>query len=81
MREAKRIEQNWIGYQNKITRKKLLENSGIFIDGVQERVKIQEGGFLSMLLETLMLGNMLTGGWVMTPGKGYINMYDISKNV
>lgn len=51
------------------------------IDGVQERVKIQEGGFLSMLLETLMLGNMLTGGWVMTPGKGYINMYDISKNV
>ena len=57
---------------------KALEKSGILLDGVGKRieneVKEQKGGFLSMLLGTLgarLLGNLLTGGKeIMRAGEG-----------
>ena len=58
---------------------KSLENSGLLLKGgtatVQNEVKLQKGGFLSMLLGTLgtsLLGNFLTSrGWrINRAGKG-----------
>ena len=57
------------------------ENSGLLLDGVFEAVKHeikqQDGEFLGMLLRTLsalMLGNMLTGKWIMRAGKGVMGL-------
>ena len=56
---------------------KSLEDSGLLIKGVtetvQNEVKEQEGGFLSMLLGTLgasLLGNLLTGKEIYRARKG-----------
>ena len=57
---------------------KALEKSGILLSGVgktiENEVKEQKGGFLSMLLGTLeasLLGNLLTGGkGIMRAGEG-----------
>ena len=56
---------------------KLLEDSELLLKGVtesvQNEVKEQKGGFLSMLLGTLgasLLGNLLTGKGVNKKGKG-----------
>ena len=56
---------------------KSLEDSGLLLKGVTEKVqnevKEQQGGFLSMLLGTLgasLLGNLLTGRGVYKAGKG-----------
>ena len=55
---------------------KSLEESGLLLKGVtqtvQNKVKEQKGGFLSMLLGTLvvsLLGNLLTGKGKYTAGK------------
>ena len=54
-----------------------LENSGLLLAGVtetvQNEVKEQKGGFISMLLGTLgatLLGNLLTGKGLNIAGKG-----------
>ena len=56
---------------------KSLEDSGLLLKGVaetvQNEVKKQKGGFLSMLLGTLcasLLGNLLTGRGIYRAGKG-----------
>ena len=56
---------------------KSLEDSGLLLEGVtktvQNEVKEQKGGFLSMLLGTLgasLLGNLLTGRGIYRAGKG-----------
>ena len=56
---------------------KSLENSGLLLEGVSETIKNeakeQKGGFLSMLLGTLvanLLGNMLAGKGVKGAGVG-----------
>ena len=57
---------------------KALEKSGILLNGVgktiENKVKEQKGGFLSMLLGTpgaILLGNLLTGGkGIMRAGEG-----------
>ena len=56
---------------------KSLEDSGLLLkevtEAVQNKVKEQKGGFLSMLLVTLgpsLLGNLLTGKGIYRPGKG-----------
>ena len=56
---------------------KSLEDSGLLLNGVtetvQNEVKEQKGGFLSMLLSTLgasLLGNLLTGKGIYRAGKG-----------
>ena len=56
---------------------KPLEDSGLLLKGVtdtvQDEVKEQKGGFLSMLLGTLgtsLLGNLLTGKGINRAGKG-----------
>ena len=56
---------------------KSLEDSGLLLKGVtewvQNEIKNQKGGFLSMLLGTLgasLLGNLLTGKGVNKKGKG-----------
>ena len=56
---------------------KSLEDSGLLLKGVtesiQNEVKEQKGGFLSMLLETLgasLLGNLLTGKGIHRAGEG-----------
>ena len=58
---------------------KSLEDSGLLLDRITEtvenEVKEQKGGFLSMLLGTLglsLLGNMLTGRGVTRAGEGTI---------
>ena len=55
---------------------KSLEDCGLLLKGVtetvQNEVKVQKGGFLSMLLATLggsLLGNYLTGKGINTAGK------------
>ena len=60
-----------------IKRVKSLEDSGLLLKGVtesvQNEVKEQKGGFLSMLLGTLgasLLGNLLTGKGIYRAGKG-----------
>ena len=57
----------------------MVEDSGILLDGITEtvenEVKDQKGGFLSMLLGTLgasLLGNMLAGRGVIRAGEGTI---------
>ena len=52
---------------------KSLEDNGLLLKGLIERIKVkeQEGGFLGMLLGTLrfiLLRNILTGRGVMTAG-------------
>ena len=54
-----------------------LEDSGLLVkwitETVQNEVKEQKGGFLSMLLGTLgasLLGNLLTGRWVIATSRG-----------
>ena len=56
---------------------KSLENSGLLlknvIESVQNEIKEQKGGLLSMLLDTLgtsLLGNLLTGKGINKKGKG-----------
>ena len=56
---------------------KSLEDPGLLLKGatelVQNEVKVQKGGFLSMLLGTLgasLLGNLLTGKGIYRAGKG-----------
>ena len=56
---------------------KYLEDSGLLVkvitETVQNEVKEQKGGFLSMLLGTLgasLLGNLLTGRGIYRAGKG-----------
>ena len=56
---------------------KSLEHSGLLLKGVtetvQNEVKEQKGGFLSILLGTLsasLLGNLLTGKGIYIAGKG-----------
>ena len=54
---------------------KSLEDSGLLLvtETVQNEVKEQKGGFLSMLLGTLganFLGNLLTGKGIYRAGKG-----------
>ena len=56
---------------------KSFEDSGLLLKGVtesvQNEVKEQKGGFLSMLLGTLgasLLGNLLTGKGIHRAGKG-----------
>ena len=56
---------------------KSLENSGFLLKGVtetvQNEVKQQKGGFLSMLLSTLgasLFGNLLTGRGINRAGEG-----------
>ena len=56
---------------------KSLDDSGLLLKGVtesvQNEVKEQKGGFLSMLLGTLgasLLGNLLTGKGIFHAGKG-----------
>ena len=57
---------------------KELENSDILLKGVRKtienEIKEQRGGFLSMLLGTLgtILGNLLTGKGIMTAGEGNV---------
>ena len=58
---------------------KSLEDSGLLLKGVtetvQNEVKEQKGGFLSMLLGTLgasLLGNILAGKWINKAGDGFI---------
>ena len=58
---------------------KYLEDSGLLVKGVtetvQNEVKKQKGGFLSMLLGTLgasLLGNILTGRGINRAGKGRV---------
>ena len=58
---------------------KSLEDSGLLLKGVSERiqnvVKEQKGGFLSMLLGTLsasLLGNILAGKGVNRAGEGTV---------
>ena len=56
---------------------KTLENSGILLKGITETIKNetkeQEGGFLSMLFDTLgasLLGNLLSGKGFLRAGQG-----------
>ena len=65
---------------------KELENSDILLKGVsktiENEIKEQRGGFLSMLLGTLgdsLLGNLLTGKGIMTAGDGIVRAGDGSK--
>ena len=58
---------------------KSLEDSGLLLKGVtetvQNEVKEQKGGFLSMLLSTLgasLLGNILAVKWINRAGEGAI---------
>ena len=58
---------------------KALENSGILLKGVSKTIenetKEQRGGFLSMLLgtlETILLGNLLTGKGIMRAEDGIV---------
>ena len=58
---------------------KSLEDSGLLLEGVtetvQNEVKGQKGGFVSMLLGTLsasLLGNLLTGKGINRAGEGVL---------
>ena len=55
-----------------------LENSNILLKGVTKTIKNetkeQKGGFSSMFLGTLgasLLGNLLTGQWILRAGSGH----------
>ena len=63
-----------------------LENSRILLKGVsktiENKTKVQRGGFLSMLLGTLgasLLGNLLTGKGIMRVGNGIVRAGEGSK--
>ena len=65
---------------------KELENSDILLKGVskiiENEVKEQRGGFLSMLLGTLgdsLLGNLLAGKGIMRAGDGIVRAGEGSK--
>ena len=65
---------------------KELENSDILLKGVsktiENEIKEQRGGFLSMLLETLgasLLGNLLTGKGIIRTGDGIVRAGEGSK--
>ena len=65
---------------------KELENSDISLKGVsktiENEIKEQRGGFLSMLLVTLgasLLGNLLTGKGIMRAGDGIVRAGEGSK--
>ena len=65
---------------------KELENSDILLKGVsktiENEIKEQRGGFLSMLLGTLgasLLGNLLTGKGIMRAGDGIVRSGEGSK--
>ena len=65
---------------------KELENSDILLKGVnktiENEIKEQRGGFLSMVLGTLgasLLGNLLTGKGIMRAGDGIIRAGERSK--
>ena len=65
--------------ENIIKIEKSLEDSGLLLKGatktVQNEVKKQKGGFLSMLLDTLgasLLGNLLTRKGVMATSQGRV---------
>ena len=58
---------------------KSLEDSGLILKGVSERIwneaKEQKGGFLSMLLDTIgasLLGNILAGKGMNRAGEGFL---------
>ena len=62
-----------------IKKVKSLDNSGLLLKGVtetvQNEVKEQKGGFLSMLLGTLgasLLGNILTARGIIRAGEGIV---------
>ena len=72
--------------QDIITIIKELENFDILLKGVsktiENEIKEQRGGFLSMLLETLgasLLGNLLTGKGIMRAGEGIVRAGEGSK--
>ena len=65
---------------------KKLENSDILLKGVsktiENKIKEQRGGFLSMLLGTLgasLLGDLLTGKGIMRAGDGIVRAGEGSK--
>ena len=65
---------------------KELENSDILLKGlsktIENEIKEQRGGFLSMLLGTLgasLLGNLLTGKGIMRAGDGIVRAGEGSK--
>ena len=65
---------------------KELENSDILLKGVsktiENEIKEQRGGFLSMLMGTLgasLLGNLLTGKGIMRAGDGIVRAGEGSK--
>ena len=66
---------------------KSLEDSGLLLKGVtesvQNEVKEQKGGFLSMLLGTLgasLLGNLLTGKGIQRAGEGIVRASEGNKD-
>ena len=66
---------------------KPLEDSGLLLNGVtetvQNEIKEQKGGFLSMLLGTLgasLLGNLLTGKGINRAGEGIVRAGYGNKN-
>ena len=66
---------------------KSLKDSGLFLEGVtetvQNEIKEQKGGFLSMLLGTLgtsLLGNLLTGRGISRAGEGIVKAGYENKN-
>ena len=65
-----------------------LENSGILLKGVRKTIesetKKQRGGFLSMLLGTLvasLLGNLLSGKGMMRAGEGIVRAGEGAKKI
>ena len=65
---------------------KSLEDSGLLLKGVtesvQNEVKEQKGGFLSMLLGTLgasLLGNLLAGKGINRAGEGFVRVGEGNK--
>ena len=66
---------------------KSLEDSGVLLEGVtesiQNEVKQQKGGFLSMWLSTLgasFLGNLLTGKEIHRAGEGIVRASEGNKD-
>ena len=90
MVRAKRqiLRKTWISRLDlySITSYQELENSDILLKGVsktiENEIKEQRGGFLSMLLGTLgasLLGNLLTGKGIMRAGDGIVRAGERSK--
>ena len=73
--------------ENLIKIVKSLDDFGLLLNGVtetvQNEIKEQKGGFLSVLLGTLgssLLGNLLTGRGVNKKGKGIVRAGEGAKN-